>query len=276
MIKFFRHIRQRMIKENRFSKYLLYAIGEIALVMIGILLALQVNTWNESRKEHTQEVAILEQVRIEFRSNLKQLDEKIHIRDRQLAAAQNLLHFIDYPETRVQDSVEKAIIGAMPYTTFDPIVNDLAAAGSLRLIRSDSLKLLLSQWTSEIVQVVESEVVWVNYRNNIYIPFLIKNTQLRTGRAAAMKRNFIGQFLIDVDSDDAMRTRINDLGPSHYEYSAKGLLNNPDFEDHLVICIVINNIANVQSFILRKRILLILNILDKELSHSDEIKKTSK
>jgi len=50
MIKFFRNIRQHMIKENKVSKYLLYAIGEIVLVVIGILIALQVNNWNESRK----------------------------------------------------------------------------------------------------------------------------------------------------------------------------------------------------------------------------------
>ncbi|MCB0770394.1 MAG: hypothetical protein KDC00_08315 [Flavobacteriales bacterium] len=50
MIKFFRSIRQRMIKENRVSKYLLYAIGEIVLVVIGILIALQINNWNENRK----------------------------------------------------------------------------------------------------------------------------------------------------------------------------------------------------------------------------------
>ena len=51
MIKFFRHIRRKLLSESRFSRYLLYAIGEIALVMIGILLALQVNNWNEHRKE---------------------------------------------------------------------------------------------------------------------------------------------------------------------------------------------------------------------------------
>ncbi|MTE27862.1 DUF6090 family protein [Winogradskyella ouciana] len=50
MIKFFRHIRQRLVKENRTSKYLLYAIGEIVLVVIGILIALQINNWNEERK----------------------------------------------------------------------------------------------------------------------------------------------------------------------------------------------------------------------------------
>ncbi|MFP4844386.1 DUF6090 family protein [Winogradskyella sp. PE311] len=53
MIKFFSRFRQQLLSENKFSKYLLYAIGEIALVMIGILLALQVNNWNENRKKET-------------------------------------------------------------------------------------------------------------------------------------------------------------------------------------------------------------------------------
>jgi hypothetical protein len=59
MIKFFRNIRQNLIMENKTSKYLKYAIGEIALVMVGILLALQVNNWNEIRKVKTFEKEIL-------------------------------------------------------------------------------------------------------------------------------------------------------------------------------------------------------------------------
>ena len=54
MIKFFRKIRQRLLTENKFNKYILYAIGEIALVMIGILLALQVNNRNIKTIEHDQ------------------------------------------------------------------------------------------------------------------------------------------------------------------------------------------------------------------------------
>ncbi|MGB5318748.1 DUF6090 family protein [Eudoraea sp.] len=51
MIKFFRRIRQQLLKENNLSKYLLYAIGEIVLVVIGILIALQINNWNQENKE---------------------------------------------------------------------------------------------------------------------------------------------------------------------------------------------------------------------------------
>jgi len=47
MIKFFRHIRKRLLTENNFSKYLLYAIGEIVIVVIGILIVLSTNIWNQ-------------------------------------------------------------------------------------------------------------------------------------------------------------------------------------------------------------------------------------
>lgn len=57
MFKFFRKIRQRLFTESRFSRYFLYALGEIILVVIGILIALQVNNWNEQRKiQRTNEV----------------------------------------------------------------------------------------------------------------------------------------------------------------------------------------------------------------------------
>jgi hypothetical protein len=62
MIKFFRKIRQRLLTENNFSKYLIYAIGEIVLVVIGILIALQINNANETRKDKNIERALLESI----------------------------------------------------------------------------------------------------------------------------------------------------------------------------------------------------------------------
>lgn len=63
MIKFFRHIRKSLIEENQMGKYFKYAIGEILLVMIGILAALQVNNWNEERKQGLEEVKLLQEIR---------------------------------------------------------------------------------------------------------------------------------------------------------------------------------------------------------------------
>lgn len=59
MIKIFRRIRQNLLTENKFSKYLIYAIGEILLVVIGILIALQINNWNEEQKIEKEEIGIL-------------------------------------------------------------------------------------------------------------------------------------------------------------------------------------------------------------------------
>ncbi|WP_411767609.1 DUF6090 family protein [Winogradskyella sp. A3E31] len=67
MIKFFRKIRQKLLTENKFSKYLFYAIGEIVLVVIGILIALQINNWNENRKQQIK----LQQIYHEILADLK-------------------------------------------------------------------------------------------------------------------------------------------------------------------------------------------------------------
>ena len=82
MIKFFRHIRQNLIMENKTSKYLKYAIGEIILVVIGILIALQINNWNEGRKGKIDEISTLNKFMEDlesdstyYQSNLKTVKE---------------------------------------------------------------------------------------------------------------------------------------------------------------------------------------------------------
>tara|TARA_B100000795_G_C22750722_1_gene419308 strand:- start:690 stop:872 length:183 start_codon:yes stop_codon:yes gene_type:complete len=59
MIKFFIKIRQKLLTENNFGKYFIYAIGEIILVVIGILIAIQINNWNDSQKDSYRETKIL-------------------------------------------------------------------------------------------------------------------------------------------------------------------------------------------------------------------------
>lgn len=82
MPKLFLRIRQKLLSENRFSKYLFYAIGEIVLVVIGILIALQINNWNEDRKTRVVEIQMLKNIKSslqadienQIKPNLKQLE----------------------------------------------------------------------------------------------------------------------------------------------------------------------------------------------------------
>lgn len=66
MLTFFRRIRKGLLNTGSTGKYVLYAVGEIALVVVGILIALQINNWNEDSKARIREVALLE----ELKSNL--------------------------------------------------------------------------------------------------------------------------------------------------------------------------------------------------------------
>jgi len=69
MIKFFRQIRQNLVTENKISKYLLYAIGEILLVVIGIMIALSIKNWNEEQNLKTQEIKILKELLVNLEAD---------------------------------------------------------------------------------------------------------------------------------------------------------------------------------------------------------------
>ncbi|RPA68537.1 hypothetical protein EF405_08100 [Cyclobacteriaceae bacterium YHN15] len=77
MIKFFRKIRQKLLKENRVTRYLVYALGEIVLVVIGILIALSINTWNENRKDRAMEANYLKGISENLEGNISELEALI-------------------------------------------------------------------------------------------------------------------------------------------------------------------------------------------------------
>jgi len=74
MARIFNIIRQRMLKENRFSRYFLYAIGEIVLVVIGILIAVQINDWNEIRKIKLSNDTQLRKMVVELEANIARME----------------------------------------------------------------------------------------------------------------------------------------------------------------------------------------------------------
>ncbi|MEZ4951442.1 MAG: DUF6090 family protein [Saprospiraceae bacterium] len=69
MIKFFRNFRRNLLSEGKTGKYLKYALGEIALVVIGILIALQINDWNDGRKNAIREYKLLTEMRINLQTD---------------------------------------------------------------------------------------------------------------------------------------------------------------------------------------------------------------
>jgi len=96
MIQFFRRIRQKLVTEGSFSRYLIYAIGEILLVVIGILIALQINNWNEQNKTKELEKALLLEYQAELRFNYDELNRVIDYFNDNMNSCSVLLDQIEF------------------------------------------------------------------------------------------------------------------------------------------------------------------------------------
>src|SRR5210317_2112046 len=95
MIKFFRKIRQDLLIENKTGKYFKYAIGEIVLVVIGILLAIQLNEWRNDKANAIQKQNVLLALKSEFETNLSQLDTIYYYQTKTMNALVKTINLID-------------------------------------------------------------------------------------------------------------------------------------------------------------------------------------
>jgi hypothetical protein len=95
MFKFFRKIRYELLEKNKISKYFKYAIGEIILVVIGILIALQINNWNEGRKEKMAELNILQDIKESISTDIEQLKSRLELTKSDIQSANIILEHIE-------------------------------------------------------------------------------------------------------------------------------------------------------------------------------------
>ena len=161
VIKFFRRIRQKLLSENKFSRYLLYALGEIILVMIGILLALQVNTWNTEKNNREKEQLYLQSFYNDIQTNLNQLDRVIAKSTETINTADSLLLFVNGDvEIKDMKKVQRLVMAASNYTIFlsqEGTINDIFGSGDLALIQNDSVRMVMVNWTASLKYLREFE-----------------------------------------------------------------------------------------------------------------------
>ena len=109
MLKLFRRIRQKLLSQNRISQYLTYAMGEIFLVVIGILIALQINNWNEDRKNQREAVAILKNLKSELTEDFSMMAYTLERLEKRKAGADYLYQLItnDAESVSIPKSTQK-------------------------------------------------------------------------------------------------------------------------------------------------------------------------
>ena len=136
------------------QKYVLYALGEIVLVVLGILIALQVSEWNQVRKDKVEEEVILQNLHTEFVQNKEELNRQVALLDQ---SRQACLIFMDLMSKSSSgkidanlDSLMYWVIEYSPYTPSNNVVSDLLQSGRLNLISNTELRNDIFEWTREL------------------------------------------------------------------------------------------------------------------------------
>jgi hypothetical protein len=159
MIKFFRKIRQNMLTENKFSKYLIYAIGEIILVVIGILIALAINNWNTEKENQIKEKEALSEIFQGLKSDKQQLIE-INTQEREVIRMIDSLNLEFKQRGRFSnDSLKvylgKALVGQRPKFVTTPY--EVLVSSGIGLIQDKDIRYDIAKYYGKNVPDLESD-----------------------------------------------------------------------------------------------------------------------
>jgi hypothetical protein len=183
MIPFFRRIRKKFADDNKPMKYVRYAIGEIVLVVIGILIALQINNWNNELGNKKDEQAIIKNLNLEFKQNKVKLQEYIDYHKTILASTKDIMKLIgETEEVLDQYNLDSLISQSIDYKEYSPsqaVYTDLISSGKLNLVSSDSLRLLLFEWSSKWDEKREAYKTVDEISQTLVLPYLTKNASMK-------------------------------------------------------------------------------------------------
>ena len=213
MLKLFRSIRHSFVEENRLSKYLIYAIGEIVLVVIGILIALQVNNWNEGRKQDIKETFIIERLITDLESDeglITYQIEKANTFRTQLMFCVAVL--LDNKQSTLDTFIDNMspLLTILSFdqnrTTFDNIVS----SGQIEYLQNQALTDSIIKYYSD-----GSNIGWDSglreYSRNIIAPYLLRFDHIPPKPQTSYRENASREFTqVDVSKSKIAQKSIED------------------------------------------------------------------
>lgn len=175
MIKVFRKVRFNLISTGETRRYFRYAIGEIVLVVIGILIALQINNWNSDRLSRKKEKQYLTNIVIDLKKDIESLNDLSEFRKRRLTGDSRIIgHINGDPVDNLDDFTFNVVNSMMErhFTPNNPTYTELISSGNVNLISNDSIKLLLL----ELDQHYKTNVLTIEHETFDYREYISKST----------------------------------------------------------------------------------------------------
>ena len=183
MLSFFRKIRQSLLASGQARKYLLYALGEIALVVIGILIALQVDNWNSRAIERSEQQSILQNLQDDFAKNLIDLNEVYDRNKKALESTVFTIQLVGLDKDHLkQYNIDSLLLASLDYSHISPSSNalsDLIGSGRLSRLHNLEIKNDLYNWTTELRSVERAYNGWQQNVNDRTLPFLMSRYPFR-------------------------------------------------------------------------------------------------
>lgn len=235
MIRFFRRIRQKLLTENQFSKYLLYAIGEIVLVVVGILIALQINNWYQQHLERELEEDYYCQFLEDVNQDLIQLNEQVQYTQDRLHHANKLLGLLQVGDGDFEEMLEHTK-GAVSKTDaiITPNMNafeDLKSSGNLRLITDKNIKKQLTEYYAYeqgLLNVINSNAISITTR------FKEKADRINNGWVYLIEsQNGFDSTLVSVEKLKALSVRNEEITLKHMNDALAYIASNSRNLEHL-------------------------------------------
>lgn len=214
MIKFFRKIRQNLLRERKLGNYLLYALGEIILVVIGILIALQINNWNEHQKQNRLEQEYYCRLAEDVQLDKEQMGNLLSLAENRLEASNEAVRIL------LKDEVKKVVAGNLIsfsimaiYSDFQPnnsAYEDLKSGANLNIIRDKSVIQALNRYFNRVEEL--KSIIMVNGKYAVDISFS-HTDNFANGYNQASIQN--GRFSVGLDEDlkEALTRAEENLSP---------------------------------------------------------------
>lgn len=202
MLFFLRKIRQKLLTENKITGYLLYAIGEIALVVVGILIALQVNSWQEQKKNRLTEITVLQNIQKDLQSDTTDIIFNLRYHGLFLENEKKLLNYlqgskqIDLNQVSIENALGSPLFVALHEASFVNLQNN-----DLGIISNNNLKQEISRHYDFFVRTIRAleneKITYETYPTKL--PYFLKHFKLDSGYSILSNEDLISKNFYNPD-----------------------------------------------------------------------------
>jgi len=222
MIKFFRKIRQNLLMENKTGKYFKYAIGEIVLVVVGILIALSINNWNSKQIERREEITSYKNIKRQLKDDKNAISGIINYNNLYYKQYEYANQIIEQNEQSKIDTLGKIALKLYQYSDYNRSSNIYQ-----NLINSGEIKLLKNRDIIERIQGLEEIYIYINRMEKIHWEVIMGGAHIDIQKTIKMsdrsvrkpeelfgidfQNNFVGMMGIMREKDGIYLRAINEI-----------------------------------------------------------------